>query len=79
MSCNVPVVAAPFGALPRVFEQGDGLIYAYSSDGIFDGVERVRRGMKARTRERVLPYDWASIGDQLERIYQSLDAERPGP
>jgi len=38
----------------------------------------VKKGIETRTRQQVLPYDWASIGNQLERIYGSLNAERPG-
>ena len=73
MSCNLPVITTRFGALPRAFEEGDGLIFAADGDkALAAGVERVRAGLRMATRDQVLPLDWASIGEELERTYSSL-------
>lgn len=78
MSCNLPVVTTRFGALPRAFEEGEGLIFADGEESLASAVERVTAPLHTTTRDKVLPYDWASIGHQLERIYNSLNAQRAG-
>ncbi len=72
MSCNLPVVTTRFGALPRAFEEGDGLIFADGEEDFAAGVERVKAGLRPDTRAKVLPLDWASIVDQLEQAYSDL-------
>ncbi len=72
MSCNLPVVTTRFGALPRAFEEGEGLIFADSDEHVVDAVERVKAGLRATTRDKVLPCDWTRIADELEQTYGSL-------
>jgi len=70
MSCNLPVITTRFGALPRVFEEGDGLIFAADGDkALAAGVQRVKAGLRTATRDQVLPLDWASVAVRLERLY----------
>jgi glycosyltransferase involved in cell wall biosynthesis len=76
MSCNLPVVTTRFGALPRAFEEGDGLIFAADGDkALAGGVERVTAGLRTATRDKVLPIDWAGVVSQLEQAYSDLLAQ----
>ena len=72
MSCNIPVVATRFGALPRVFQEDDGLIFADKEEDFFQGLERIRNGTEVRNREKVLPYSWRNTALRLEKIYEEL-------
>ncbi len=71
MSCNLPVVTTPFGALPRMFEEGDGLIFVEEEKDFFDGVETIKSVDKTiKTRERILPFSWERVVEKLEGIYE---------
>jgi glycosyltransferase involved in cell wall biosynthesis len=73
MSCNLPVISTRFGALNRVFEEGNGLIFADKEEDFLQGIEKIKNGnMEIRTREKVLPYSWEAISKKLENIYESL-------
>lgn len=72
MACNLPVVTTRFGAVPRVFEQGDGLLFADDADDVVRGVREVKNGVVTRTHDKVLPYAWHNLVTSLERIYEEL-------
>jgi len=73
MSCNLPVITTKFGALPKVFEEGDGLFFVENEREIFMVLEKIKNtNMKVKTREKVLPYSWENIGKRLEKIYSNL-------
>jgi glycosyltransferase involved in cell wall biosynthesis len=76
MSCNLPVVATPFGALPRALEEGAGLLYTSDEESLAKAVETVKAGIETRTRDKVLRYDWASVVHHLEPVYAALVAAR---
>ncbi len=63
MACNLPVVTTPFGGLPQMFPEGEGLYYA---DNCSSFVKAVQKALNlspdaVRTREKVLPYSWANV------------------
>lgn len=68
-SCNLPVITTKFGALPRVFEEGDGLFFAEKEKEFYSALEDINRGVKIKTREKVLLYSWENIGEKLGEIY----------
>lgn len=70
MACNLSVATYPFGGIPDLFEEGDGLFFVRSPHEILDRIERVRAGMRIRTRDKVLPYRWEDIGLRLEKFYE---------
>lgn len=72
MSCNLPVIATKFGALPRVFEEGNGLFFVENEKDIFTALEETKNRSKINTREKVMPYAWDNVGKKLERIYETL-------
>ncbi len=77
MACNLPVVTTPFGGLPRIFSEGDGLFYA-DNDGDF--VRAVQQALTlrpeaVRTREKVLSYSWANIFEMVVGKAQQLALE----
>jgi glycosyltransferase involved in cell wall biosynthesis len=76
MSCNLPVIATRFMALPQLFREGDGLHYADGDGDFVPRLETIKSNrMKIRTREKVLPYDWYSIAQRLEEIYRKVSKE----
>ena len=72
MACNLPVISTEFGALPRILETGDGLTFCRTNEDILITVKRVCNGVTANTRQKVLPYQWGRVIEQLETIYQSV-------
>lgn len=73
MACNLPVISTRFGALPRIFDEGDGFIFAERNEDFFKGIEKLKNGnLKVKTREMVLPYSWQNIAQRLEEIYREL-------
>ena len=77
MACNLPVVTTKFGALPRIFETRDGLTFCRTNDDILNAVKNAFNGVPANTRQIVLPYQWDSVIEQLEKIYQSVIISDP--
>lgn len=71
MACNLPVVTTRFGALPRVFEEGGGLIFS-DEDGLAAALEKIKGGVKVETRQKVLPLSWANMAQKLGKIYERV-------
>jgi glycosyltransferase involved in cell wall biosynthesis len=79
MAANLPVIAAPFGALPDTFAEGEGLIYADSAGEFERAVQRIREGsVPIRTREKVLGLSWEAVTEKLEKAYSDLVMEGTG-
>lgn len=73
MSCNLPVITTRFGALPRVFKEGDGLLYAEKKGDFKKLLNVLISGCSnIRNREKVLPYSWERIANELEQIYKEV-------
>jgi len=71
MACNLPVVSTPFGELPLLFPEGQGVYYCRDEAEWPAAIERARREMPANTRARVEPYTWAAVARRI------LGEERP--
>ncbi|HZD44040.1 MAG TPA: glycosyltransferase, partial [Methanomicrobiales archaeon] len=70
MATNLFVVSSPFGALPRVFGEGEGFVYARSADEIERTVKTyLAGGTEVRTRERVEHLSWDAISQELAGLY----------
>ncbi|HED00783.1 MAG TPA: glycosyltransferase [Proteobacteria bacterium] len=72
MASNLPVITTKFGALPKVFEQGDGLFFVENVVDISNSLTEIKKGVEVRTREKVLPYSWINVVKKLETIYSNL-------
>jgi glycosyltransferase involved in cell wall biosynthesis len=70
MACNLPVITTNFGALSRIFEAGNGLSFCHTDGAIMNTVKKALNGVSVDTRQKVLPYHWGRVIEQLERIYQ---------
>ena len=77
MSCNLPVITTKFGALPRIFKEDNGLIFAETEGDFIYGLKEIKNGdIEVRTREKVLPYRWKNVIGKLEGIYEELVMRR---
>lgn len=73
MACNLPVISTPFGALPRLFQPGEGLFFAESDRDFAELVRSVKAGTtEVKTREKVLPYSWENMVTRLEELYRDV-------
>jgi glycosyltransferase involved in cell wall biosynthesis len=76
MSCNLPVITTRFGALPRVFEEGQGLVFVDGDHDLAEQVQNLQRGgLEVGTRRMVLPYSWTHVVQVLEGTYERLLGE----
>jgi glycosyltransferase involved in cell wall biosynthesis len=71
MACNLPVITTKFRALPRVFDEGNGLFFVERGEDFHKNVKEIKN-IQIKTREKVLPYSWENVTKRLEDIYSSL-------
>ncbi len=73
MACNLPVISTRFGALPRIFDEGDGLFFIDSEEEFEQKLNEVKhKTLEVKTRDKVLSYTWEKIVARLEEIYHGL-------
>jgi glycosyltransferase involved in cell wall biosynthesis len=72
-SCNLPIVSTKFGALPQVFDDVSGFVFAESEAQILQAVEEIKNSdIGTSTREKVLPFSWENISRELDELYEEL-------
>ena len=77
MSCNLPVVSTHYGALNRIFEPSEGLIFVKNEDQIREAIEKIKNeNISVNTRQMVLGYSWDAITDQIENVYRDLSEKK---
>ena len=57
MGCNLPVITTRFRALPRLFKQQKGFVFAKTKDQILDLIQAMPENVDAGTRNMVAPLD----------------------
>jgi glycosyltransferase involved in cell wall biosynthesis len=61
MACNIPVVSVRYGSLPKMFEAGNGLVFADTPEELLRGITEIKNLDSCHTREKVIPYSWQEI------------------
>jgi len=61
MACDLPIVTAPFGGLPSMFEEGPGLHFADSDERLLEALARVKETAAAGARRMVERYSWREV------------------
>ena len=70
MSCNLPVLATRYRALPRLFSEGGGLYLTDGDAGSIPLLEKIKVDPEpVATRAKVLDLTWQKVTDRLEQIY----------
>jgi glycosyltransferase involved in cell wall biosynthesis len=64
MACNLPIIATPFGALPELWPDEEGVYFYTDATGLRNAVQRCRQ-TPAATRLLVQPYDWTSVAARI--------------
>jgi glycosyltransferase involved in cell wall biosynthesis len=72
MACNLPVLTTKFGTLPRIFKTSNGFAFCRTDDDILKAVKGALSGVSVNTRQKVIPYHWDRVIDQLEKIYRGI-------
>ena len=76
MSCNLPVITTKFGALERIFDEGNGLFFANSETDLLELLHDVAtKGINVQTRNKIVKYGWSEIAHSLEEIYFELEQD----
>lgn len=79
MACNLPVISTKFGALPTLFQDGEGLFFAEKEGDFLSLLDRIKGGdVAVNTRGKVLPYTWEKVTAELEKIYTRVVSEDGG-
>ena len=73
MSCNLPVISTKFGALPRVLEEGNGLLFINDEKELIEKINIIKNNSnEIRTRELISIYSWTNCVNNLETLYKIL-------
>jgi glycosyltransferase involved in cell wall biosynthesis len=73
MSCNLPVVTTKYGALSRVFQQGNGLFFIDKEKEIDEIISILKRkDVKVDTRQKVEIMSWTAVVHTIIEIYESI-------
>ena len=76
MACNLPIVTTRFGALPGMFQSGNGFYYGDTEEEIVRMVKQAVEEQDCRTFEMVSPYSWdnaaSTILETLQETRQSM-------
>jgi glycosyltransferase involved in cell wall biosynthesis len=73
MACNLPVISTRFGALPDIFQEGDGLFFFNKVEEFMPLLDKIKTGnVEVNTRQKVLLHTWENIARKLEEIYKEL-------
>jgi glycosyltransferase involved in cell wall biosynthesis len=70
MACNLPVAAAPFGALPDLLTDGPGFRFVGTPGELQRAVEDRAWMEGCRTREMVARYSWENAASVLLRVIE---------
>jgi glycosyltransferase involved in cell wall biosynthesis len=73
MSCNLPVVTTKYGALNRIFQQGNGLFFINNEREIEEIISRIKRkDIEINTRQKVEIMSWREVAHTIIEIYESI-------
>jgi len=70
-ACNLPVVTTPFGGLPDMVGEKEGLFYVRTLEEVLKAVEDCK-DCKAASRQWAVEFSWERIGERLVEIYRDL-------
>lgn len=77
MSCNLPVISTRYGALSRLFQQGDGLIFIDEETEIQESILKIKnRSIKINTRDKVKSLSWSNVANNISEIYEDIYLQR---
>jgi glycosyltransferase involved in cell wall biosynthesis len=73
MSCNLPVICSRYGALSRLFHEGDGLIFIDRETEIEESILRIKnKKININTRDKVKSLSWSNIANNISEVYEGL-------
>jgi glycosyltransferase involved in cell wall biosynthesis len=68
LACNLPVISTPFGGLPVMFDEGDGIYYYENESKVPELISSVGVNPKNCTREKVKPYSWEKVAQLMLKM-----------
>ncbi len=72
MSCNIPVVTSPFGALPAMFRPRNGLVFFETEEEIGLAVRKAIADPDCRTSEMVAPFTWEELAVTILETFMKV-------
>ncbi len=73
MACNLPVITTKFGAIPDLFDEGNGLFYINGENEISTFIDKFRNeNIEIKTRNDALTYSMENVANNLMGIYKDL-------
>jgi glycosyltransferase involved in cell wall biosynthesis len=78
ISCNLPVLATPFGGLPDQFPADAWVLFENRPERWPERIAELRKSGQTQNRSKAIPLDWEKVIAQLEQKYLGLFAEGMG-
>lgn len=73
MSCNLPVISTRYGALERIFQEGNGLFFIDNQENISDIISKIKNtNIKIETRKKTESLSWKNIAEKISNVYDDL-------
>jgi glycosyltransferase involved in cell wall biosynthesis len=72
MACDLPVVTTQFGALPAMFQPGNGFYYGDNNEEIVRLVKQAIEEQDCRTSEMVSQYSWDNLASLILETLQEM-------
>ena len=72
MSCGIPVISTPFGALPQLFKDSDGIYFIDNFNDLPAMIEKVKN-CKVQRSNSITSFSWYLIAKQISDIYKKLN------
>jgi glycosyltransferase involved in cell wall biosynthesis len=78
ISCNLPVLATPFGGLPDQFPADAWVLFENRPERWPERIAELRKSGQTQNRSKAIPLDWEKVIAQLEQKYLGLFTEGMG-
>lgn len=73
LACNLPVISTPFGGLPQMLNDGDGIFYYENESKMLKLISSIGASYKNNAREKVKSYGWEKVAQLMLRMISSKE------
>lgn len=72
MACNLPVISTRYGALERVFNEGNGFVFIKVDENLNEKMEDFRNNYFIKNREIITQFSWNQVKQKMDATYKDI-------